>query len=244
MTNHSFGSYEELAQEYYDASRHPTCANFREASAILFRKWSSLMGPVQGLSCEVGPGRSLLTELITRGELSYRRILLVDSSSSMLAHSRVFSLPGVQSIVGAASMLPLRRSSIDFLASSLGDPYNILEFWREAYRVLKPGGTILFTTPSHEWAAAFRKGLSVELKTKAEFVLRDGRKLYVPSFILPGEEQLKLMASCNFQLVDRSSVRISDLGDSPLSPKLLVKDSKELVIVTGYICRKRIGTEK
>jgi SAM-dependent methyltransferase len=244
MRNHSFGSYEELAQEYYDPSRHPTCANFREASAILFRKWSSLIGPGQGLSCEVGPGRSLLAELITRGEFSYRKILLVDSSSSMLAHSRAFSIPGMQSIIGAASMLPLRQNSIEFLASSLGDPYNVLEFWREAYRALKPGGTVLFTTPSHEWATAFRKGLSAELKTKAEFVLGDGRKLYVQSFILPEEEQLKLMAECGFQLVDRSSVRVSDLGDSPLSPKLLVKGSKELVMVSGYICRKRTDAKK
>ena len=26
-------SYNEIASEYYDAQRHPTCANFREASA-------------------------------------------------------------------------------------------------------------------------------------------------------------------------------------------------------------------
>jgi len=179
MTNDSFGTYEELAREYYDPSRHPTCANFRQASAILFRKWTSRLAEGLYWSCEIGPGKSLLAEFMSRVEFHSSKLLLIDSSPSMLEHSRAFSVPGQTPIIGAATALPLSQESTDFVASFLGDPYNVSEFWREVFRVLKPGGQFVFTTPSYEWASAFREGLSPEMQTRAEFVLADGRRIFV-----------------------------------------------------------------
>src|SRR6267154_4174739 len=137
MTTESLGTYEELAQEYYDATRHPTCANFRHASAILFRKWSSNLSSDAHWSCEIGPGRSLLAELRTLGEFSTKGLLLVDSSASMLKHSSVYSTPRQICTIGAATALPIGHNSVDFVASFLGDPYNVPKFWHEVFRVLK-----------------------------------------------------------------------------------------------------------
>jgi SAM-dependent methyltransferase len=239
MTSESLGTYEELAEEYYDASRHPTCANFRQASAVLLRKWSSNLPSELGSSCEIGPGRSLLAEFRTLGKFSTRALLLVDSSPSMLEHSRFYSGYGQRGIIGAATALPVKDDSVEFVASFLGDPYNVPEFWREVYRVLKVGGKFVFTTPSYEWASAFRAGLGAEEKASAEFLLSNGRKVFVPSFILPEKKQRELIASANFQILDFAGVRASDLGHQRLSPKLMVNNTKELVVVTGYLCEKR-----
>lgn len=238
MMSESLGTYEELAQEYYDTFRHPTCANFRQASAFLFTKWSSHLPSDLGRSCEIGPGRSLLAEFRALGKFSTSALLLVDSSRSMLEHSKIYSSPGQVGIIGAATALPLKNESIEFVASFLGDPYNIPEFWHEVYRVLKPGGKFVFTTPSYEWASAFRAGLSLKEQASAEFLLSNGRKVLVPSFILPEKKQHELIASANFRIFDFDGVRVSDLGDKMLSPKLMVKGSKELVVVTGYLCEK------
>src|ERR1700730_6849973 len=183
MTNDSCGTYEDLAREYSAPSRHPTCANFRQASAILFRKWSSSLASGLYWSCEIGPGKSLLAEFMSLGEFRSARLLLIDSSPSMLEHSKAFSVPGQTPIIGAATALPLKQDSTDFVASFLGDPYNVSKFWREVFRVLKPGGQFFFTTPSYEWASAFREGSVPGMQTTAEFVLADGRRIFVPSFV-------------------------------------------------------------
>lgn len=244
MMSESLGTYEELAQEYYDPFRHPTCANFRQASALLFSRCSSHLPFDLGWSCEIGPGRSLLAEFRALGKFSARELLLIDSSRSMLEHSKIYSSPQQIGIIGEATALPLKDDSVEFVASFLGDPYNVPEFWHEVYRVLKTGGKLVFTTPSYDWASTFRAGLSLEEQASAEFLLSSGRKVLVPSFILPEKKQRELIASANFHILDFAGVQVSDLGDEPLSPKLMVKGSKELVVVTGYLCEKHGATAK
>jgi len=172
------------------------------------------------------------------GEFSTKGLLLLDSSRSMLEHSKIYSSPHQIGILGAATALPIRDDSVEFVASFLGDPYNVSGFWHEVFRVLKTGGKFIFTTPSYEWASAFREGLSAEKQASAEFLLSDGRKVFVPSFILPDKEQHELITSANFRILDFASVRVSDLSDERLSPKLMVKKSEEMVVVTGYLCEK------
>ena len=62
--------------------------------------------------------------------------------------------------------------------------------------------------------------------------------MFVPSFILPEEKQLELIAGAHLRILDSASVRVSDLGDDALSPKLMVKRGKEQVVVSDYLCEK------
>ncbi len=237
----TLGTYEDLAQEYYDESRHPTCANFRQASAILFRKWLPKLPSHSRWSCEIGPGKSLVAEFRTLGEFSSEGLFLIDSSHSMLKHSRIYSTPRQIAIIGTATTVPLAGDSVEVAASFLGDPYNVSQFWHEVFRILKVGGKFMFTTPSYEWASAFRKGLSAEKQASAEFVLANGRKVFVPSFILPDKKQFDLIKTAKFKILDFAGVRVSDLDDHRVSPKLMVKRSEELTAVTGYLCEKSSG---
>src|SRR5690606_35896916 len=88
------GSYEALASEYYDAVRHPTCANFREASRLIINSWLDTAWPDSGWVCEVGAGQSLLAELIEERELPFDRVLITDASPSMLRHSQHWQAKG------------------------------------------------------------------------------------------------------------------------------------------------------
>jgi hypothetical protein len=135
-------------------------------------------------------------------------------------------------------MLPLRSGSTGLLVSSVGDPYNQYEFWSEVYRILKPGGISLFTTPSYEWAVAFRVTASNEIKMKAEFELEDGRRVYVPSWIYSKDEQIKMIEKNGLLVKDVADVPTSALKSNRLSPKLLVGHGSQAIVVTGYMLMK------
>jgi hypothetical protein len=121
------------------------------------------------------------------------------------------------------------------LVASLGDPYNRRDFWQEAFRVLQPSGKVLFTTPSHEWAGAFRKDAHNDL---AEFELASGQKVCAPSMILEVDEQLDLMQSAGFRTLAVHEVLRNDLRHTPISPKLMLPELDLAPIVRAYLARK------
>lgn len=238
MTKIPFATYEDLATEYYDSVRHPTCANFREASAYLLSDWIHLLPIDRGLLCEVGPGKSLLAEFLVALSGALNRLVLIDSSPSMLAYSKKWCNAGAHPVLGEAAMIPLVSGSMEFLLSCLGDSYNERHFWQEVYRVLRPGGISVFTTPSYDWALAFRGGNQKEGMTSAEFELSDGRRVRVPSWIYPVDEQLKQIHENGLLVKEVDHVPISAIKSGKLSPKLMVERGKDASIVTGYVIAK------
>ena len=152
-------AYEDLASEYYDETRHPTCANFRWASKSILDKHLRVAEMTGALICEVGAGRSLLAELLATRLKTLRRLILLDSSPGMLDHSSRWRDVGAQLRVGDATEPDLATASIGFLFASLADPYNGPRFWSESARILKRGATLLFTTPSFEWARSYRSSM-------------------------------------------------------------------------------------
>ena len=126
MTKVALANYGAVASEYYDSVRHPTCDNFRAASRQLLQH--SLIGLTASSDwiCEVGPGRSLVAELLP----AYDRLILIDSVAPMLGYSREYHSRGAHLLLGEAGSLPLRTDSCDILVASLGDPYNESQFWR------------------------------------------------------------------------------------------------------------------
>jgi len=231
------GTYEDIAQEYYDPIRHPTCANFYEASVYLISKWLKQLHVNNGWLCEVGPGKSLLAEKLYRQNMALDQLILVDSSPSMLAYSNQWTSRGAKLIRCDALKLPFVSGSLELLVSSLGDPYNEYNecsFWDEVYRVLRPGGISLFTTPSFDWASEYRdEGYMMQ----AEFKLVDGRKVLVPSLIYHNDKQLKIFRDSGLLVKEVTLVSRSTLMSEHISPKLLIGENDKC-IVTGYVLIK------
>jgi SAM-dependent methyltransferase len=210
--------YEEVADEYYDASRHPTCANFAELSTrFLSDRLGSRLSRYSNI-LEVGCGRSTIAGLLTSTGTSVEKLTLLDSSPRMLSYSAPWRDRGATLVVADARATKLRGGDYDLIVASLGDPYNGQPFWTEVNRLLAVDGLCLFTTPSHEWAKRFRHDTDFAY---AEFALSDGRAVRVPSHIVSVPAQKALIESCGLEVEQVSSMRVSELT-TPRSPKLLL----------------------
>lgn len=230
-------TYEEIAAEYYDPRRHPTCANFREASAWVLGGWLRRFPVAAGRSCEVGAGDSLLAELLADAGAGLEGLVISDASPSMLRYSARWAGRGARLVLGPAESLPFPDAGFDLLVSSLGDPYNVPAFWAEVFRVLRPGGLAFFTTPSCQWATAFRSGDGDEIMS-AEFETSGGQTVRVPSWIYPAEEQVRLIEDHRLAVLETVHVRRSALKGTRISQKLLPEEAPSLSVVTGYLAAK------
>ena len=233
-------SYEDIASEYYDRTRHPTCANFREASARILRVWLQRYRAERGPICEVGAGNSLLAELLVQAGEEPRGVIISDPSPSMLEFSKKWVNRGVELSLNRAEMIPVGSGSLGLVVSSLGDPYNEPAFWDEISRCLRPGGLLFFTTPAHEWAKAFRSQNSHSELMAAEFELKDGRKVLVPSWIYAVDQQVELIKNSGLEIWEVVHVPRSALQSEHLSPKLFIGHGDNINILTGYLCAKQL----
>jgi SAM-dependent methyltransferase len=181
---------------------------------------------------DVGCGDSLLMDVLTASRTAYRSVLLVDSSATMLGYSERWRRAGAQLVLADVEHLPVPADSFDLVVSVLGDPYNTPGFWAETSRTLKPGGSILFTTPSYEWSRAFRGG-----RRAAAFDRLDGQDLAVASIVLAPSEQRRLLEGVGLSLVDRMAVPLRRLTGA-ISPKVSVLPSLDSPVVTAYLARK------
>jgi SAM-dependent methyltransferase len=230
-------SFAELADEYYDSTRHLTCANFREASAQLLAAWLSERNLEESWTCEVGAGKSLLAEVASRSSIPVGQMVILDSSPEMLSHSRRWEPLGARRLVADANHLPLASGIFGFLISIMGDAYNTKRFWREAERVLHAGGEILFTTPSYLWAKRYRSRANEPLEV-ATFDLADGRQLQFPSLVRPVADQIRLIEEVGLRLKGISELKLAMLEESPRSPKLTSALEPVDPVATGYIVSK------
>src|SRR5262249_14434669 len=108
--------YALVASEYYDAHRHPTCANFRLASALYIRE-KLLDLVLTGRVLDVGAGLSIITELFIEKNRPLGDLTLVDGSIEMIAHSAGFIRSGVGAVVGDATSLPFRSRAISLIVA-------------------------------------------------------------------------------------------------------------------------------
>jgi SAM-dependent methyltransferase len=223
--------YEDVAREYYDQVRHPTCRDLRELSArfLVPRLREGL--PKDGNLVEMGPGLSILApEAAAAGALS--QVILVDSSPCMLSYSNRWIANSARSILASADATGLPSQTVSLVVSSLGDPYNYPGYWREVARLLKPGGTCLFTTPSFEWSSIFRPDGEREF---AEFVRADGARLFMPSYVSREEDQVKMIEAAGLCVQDRRPFGTEFLGTIP-APKLRCVGPRTPVLA-AYVIR-------
>ncbi len=222
------GTYADLASEYYDPKRHPTCANFREASCLLMIPWLRDLAKDRVDILETGAGASIVSEWLAEESRGIARLVVTDASQEMLRYSSG-SGSCSELVICDAQQLPLTSSSFDLVFASLGDSYNTIPFWSEAARVLRPAGHVLFTSPSFEWALQFRNGCNT-----AEFVLSNGRMIAVPSYVKSNDAQQRMIEACGLALVEIRAVNDTELRSTPRSPKI-----RPGPIVSGYLAQKR-----
>jgi|SRR5580692_2003756 SAM-dependent methyltransferase len=221
------GTYTDLASEYYDAARHPTCANFREASYHLLDQWLASFVRPDTKVLEVGAGASIVADWLSESQRTVARFFATDSSPDMLAYSRA-PIATTYYVVCDARQLSFISGGFDIVVSSLGDPYNTPSFWEEAARVLRVGGHVLFTAPSFDWALKFRGATDT-----AEFVTSDGSEILVPSYVVPDHVQSQMIEAAGLVLVEGGTVEDTGLRATPRSPRL-----RPGGIVSGYLAEK------
>lgn len=232
--------YKMFADEYYDPVRHPTCANFRDASEQLIVSW---VGDILGADpvCEVGCGMSIIAEMYCDKNLSFKNLYLTDSAVRMLAYSDKWRSAGARLLLADAAELPFTSESIAICVASLGDPYNTPEFWDELARILAPGGCAVFTTPSFEWAKEYRlSNKDGSTEGTAEFCLSNGKTILAPSIVCPPDDQVSMVERASgLEVTDVASIVYSQLRSMMISPKLLIAKDQNQPVVTGYLIRKR-----
>lgn len=221
-------SYNAVAAEYYDADRHPTCRNFRDASRAFIRD-ALVTLPKLEWALEVGAGDALLGELAPR---VFSQLTLLDKSAEMISYSRKFE-QFASLIVGDALALPFSDTTFSLIVASLADPFNEPQFWNEVQRTLKLNGYCIFTTPSHEWASSFRMRSPEEQKDAALFQLRDGAQIYLPSFVEREASQIKMMQSAGLRLIEMKNLGPAAIP-GPHSSKILGYQN----IITGYVVQR------
>lgn len=232
------GTYSELYSEYYDPVKHPTCADFRDASRKLLRDLIG-QGSIQpeGSACEVGAGHSLVAEVLTDLKKAIEGLLITDVSLEMLSYSNHFRDYGASLLVADAHNLPFGDESIDVLFAILADPYNLPKYWEESARVMRPRGLMVFLVPSYVWTSKFRTSDPNEHDAVARFEMRSGVELFVPSYISSAPEQIALAREYGFECVDLRTVSKEQL-QRIRSPKLCMLEPNDAV-VEGYVLRNQ-----
>ena len=228
-------AYESVATEYYDAVKHPTCANFRLASELFLRPRILRLGGSRSRWCEVGCGDSLAASLAVDLAKPLANILLTDGSLAMLRYSDRWVELGATAMVANATQLPTGSSVVDLLIASLGDAYNVPSFWHEVERILSTAGLCLFTSPSQAWAHAFRNGHP--LHDQADFEV-GGTLVRLPSYIYGDDDQLGMITASGLEVVEQAVVTIGDLGGAVLSPKLIPLRGPNAAVVSGWVVRR------
>lgn len=227
-------SYEDIAAEYYDPVRHPTCANFADLSQQFLIPRIHKYAQVASNMLEVGAGRSVGAPVMVSEGLPLVNLTLLDLSPGMLDHSRKWAARGAHFIIGDACNTGLPSTSFQLIVSSLGDPYNYLTFWQEIRRLLDRVGVCLFTIPAPEWAARFRAKSDPAI---AEFLLTTGARVLVRSNIPPIEKQIEMITTAGLRVDEMQDLSSADLA-GPRSPKLIIEhDTAHLPIVRGLKIR-------
>lgn len=234
MVRPDYGTYADVAKDYYDPHLHPTCSNFGAASEKILDDWLPQFWPGSGWVCEVGAGRSLTASVALASGHKVDRLIISDLEPEMLVQSIAAIEAGAHPVLANAFRLPFKDNCFSLVVASLGDPFNTRAYWAEVFRVLMDGGITLFTTPAYQWSSKFRRQEGAA-KDFAEFTDRQGERVLVPSAIYPKQVQFELMKSAGLTVLDHRNVSVKEIGQASLSPKL--NCAEDGVIVSGFLAK-------
>jgi len=198
-------AYSLIGREYYD-STHITCRNFDAVVNVYLNDHPIILE--QGRRyIEVGCGRSRLSRYSDRGA----QIVLVDISAQMLSHS--FDDPSFSAfgVLGSAFRLPFRANAFESAFAFLADPYLHPNYITELNRIVRPGGRVVQVVPAHEWGSTLR----AFRQSPAHFshFFRGDREAFGPSFLLPKQELINLLAVGGFRNIEVTDLFLPDSVD-------------------------------
>lgn len=232
-----FSPYDQVAEEYYNSTAHPTCANFRELGLKFIRQFDlsefddrSLESPAY---LETGCGMSSVVEAFPEARRLHKNLVLQDDSEKMLRHSAKWQNSIKDLLVCDARRLPFGDQEINGTFSFLADPYNDEHLWSEISRVTASGGFWLATVPSHTWAMSFRQSSG---KKESRFITSDGRSVDLPSYTYWPSQLIRGLEKRGLHISKFETLGLSDISGS-ISDKLLNRISDKSVI-DCYFFRK------
>lgn len=226
--------YGAVASEYYDKLAHPTCYNFFRLSRSYIAEHLHSVHPGERV-LEVGAGDSAAATILHHSGRSLADLEITDACEAMLAYSKQWAALGASLYVADATALPHQDASIDCVVASLADPYNTPTFWHSMARVLVPYGRAIVTLPSFEWASRFRTCSDPATFNTAEFVLRNGTRVRVPSLICRLADLVRMIERAGFAVVEFRSLGADYLPTDELSPKVRVFDGPFSSLVWGVL---------
>lgn len=222
--------YNLVAKEFNDSKRLTT-RDFHRVSIPFFEKSIKEYVKPNDKILEIGPGSFWLTNTFTFPEVHYHA---VDISDKMKCNTK--NLYKVKSIRNTR----YNFNEFDVILASLADPYFYPAAICEMWRILKPNGYIILTTPSSKWSEELR-----EDKQKTKFVLENNKTVEVYSFTFTKEQIISILSNCNFIIEQIEEIPAKSLAlyddISPIlttASKLKNKDIKELILLNCIILRK------
>lgn len=238
MISH-FSPYDHVADEYYDSTLHPTCANFRELGVKFINRLAStevfehLDEDVTFV--ETGAGKSTVLEALPDLHGFHAQLILQDDSERMLRHSLKWQNSVKDLLVCDARRMPFGDRAIQGTFSFLADPYNDEQLWNEVARITAPGGFWLTTLPSHTWAKRFRSKMN---QKKSRFLTRSGDHVDLPSHTYPPSRVIGALERNGFTLIRFDSMTLEDLS-GPISSKLEGRE-RDTSVVDCYLFKKQL----
>ena len=186
-------AYDKLAAEYYEPF-HKTCRNLDAATAAALRHHAVSIPPT-GCILEVGCGRGRSQEFLG---VDATRIVQLDSSRQMLALTERENC--VLRVLADATSIPLFDQQFSAVTGFLVDAFIGLDFFSEAFRLLSPTGTLVFTTPAAEWALSLRQSSQSDVDS-ARFITKNKNVVIVPSTVLKREKIAEMLSYCGFKSI-------------------------------------------
>jgi len=224
--------YMKIADHFTDQERITT-RNFHDISYGFFENVFRNVLLSQARVLELGPGRGWLRNTFHWNPPHY---ICVDIAANMISENRP------PSIVSSVRAIPIHSESVDYIISSLADPFFYPEALSEISRILNTGGLFIFSMPAYEWAKNIREP---ERLHKTVFVLPSGEEAEVFSFALPEVQIVAMLRNYGLHEVSLSTLtgRLLTTGEI-ISPAIAEaaeragKSINDLEIVTVGIFRK------
>ena len=218
MTEH-YG-YDALACEYYD-SFHKTCRNFDETTVNALAD-RGIVIPGEGLILDVGCGRGRCIEFLG---VDAQRVVQLDSSRNMLKLQD--REPCCLRVLADATDVPLLDDQFVAVVGFLIDPFIGLNFFAEAFRLLKRSGVLFASTPTSEWGLPLRNGLEMEASS-ARFLTKKGDTITVPSTLISTAKLTEMLTYTGFQDIEATSHCLPQTANQ-ISPDIQsVADNQEI----------------
>src|SRR6266498_225552 len=117
-----------------------------------------------------------------------------------------------------AASVPLFDEQFAVVVGFLIDPFIGLNFFSEAYRLLRSRGLFLATTPTAEWGVSLRNELKIETSS-ARFLTKGGATIAVPSTLIPPNQIEEMLDHSGFHEI-LVTPHCLPKNTSPVSPDI------------------------